>query len=228
MAPMATGAERARGATAPGTRGATPSLGAELLSGGTRRGLPSALSHSPTPSHQLWPGCPTSCCHQGLCGPPWGWLWGGLWDLWGGWFGAGTPWGSVLGGALGDSAGGPASPTVESGEDYVNVLESEESADVSLGEWPVPAGVPPFPPSPCCGPLSECPALFTLHVAAPPSALPPADGSREYVNVSQELPPMARTEPGVCWAGGGDGGAGAAEALGARQGVGGRGDRDSL
>ncbi|XP_064448975.1 linker for activation of T-cells family member 1 isoform X2 [Mirounga angustirostris] len=85
--------------------------------------------------------------------------------------------------------------SMESGEDYVNVLESEESADVSLGEWPVPAGVPPLPPSPCCGPLSECPALFTLHVAAPPSALPPADGSREYVNVSQELPPMARTEP---------------------------------
>ncbi|XP_045731181.1 linker for activation of T-cells family member 1 isoform X5 [Mirounga angustirostris] len=43
--------------------------------------------------------------------------------------------------------------SMESGEDYVNVLESEESADVSL------------------------------------------DGSREYVNVSQELPPMARTEP---------------------------------
>ncbi|XP_025709614.1 linker for activation of T-cells family member 1 isoform X4 [Callorhinus ursinus] len=44
---------------------------------------------------------------------------------------------------------------VESGEDYVNVLESEESADVSL------------------------------------------DGSREYVNVSQELPPMAKTEPAI-------------------------------
>ncbi|XP_030884714.1 linker for activation of T-cells family member 1 isoform X2 [Leptonychotes weddellii] len=45
--------------------------------------------------------------------------------------------------------------SMESGEDYVNVLESEESADVSL------------------------------------------DGSREYVNVSQELPPMARTEPAI-------------------------------
>ncbi|XP_059978222.1 linker for activation of T-cells family member 1 isoform X4 [Lagenorhynchus albirostris] len=46
--------------------------------------------------------------------------------------------------------------SMESGEDYVNVPESEESADASL------------------------------------------DGSREYVNVSQELPPVARTEPGVC------------------------------
>uniref|UniRef100_M3YN83 Linker for activation of T cells n=1 Tax=Mustela putorius furo TaxID=9669 RepID=M3YN83_MUSPF len=45
--------------------------------------------------------------------------------------------------------------SMESGEDYVNVPESEESADASL------------------------------------------DGSREYVNVSQELPPMARTEPAV-------------------------------
>nr|XP_012416769.1 PREDICTED: linker for activation of T-cells family member 1 [Odobenus rosmarus divergens] len=45
--------------------------------------------------------------------------------------------------------------SMESGEDYVNVLESEESADVSL------------------------------------------DGSREYVNVSQELPPMAKTEPAI-------------------------------
>ncbi|XP_060140696.1 linker for activation of T-cells family member 1 isoform X3 [Globicephala melas] len=43
--------------------------------------------------------------------------------------------------------------SMESGEDYVNVPESEESADASL------------------------------------------DGSREYVNVSQELPPVARTEP---------------------------------
>lgn len=42
---------------------------------------------------------------------------------------------------------------MESGEDYVNVPESEESADASL------------------------------------------DGSREYVNVSQELQPTARTEP---------------------------------
>ncbi|XP_060504813.1 linker for activation of T-cells family member 1 isoform X1 [Panthera onca] len=45
--------------------------------------------------------------------------------------------------------------SMESGEDYVNVPESEESADVSL------------------------------------------DGSREYVNVSQELPPVARTEPAI-------------------------------
>ncbi|XP_045641838.1 linker for activation of T-cells family member 1 isoform X2 [Ursus americanus] len=45
--------------------------------------------------------------------------------------------------------------SMESGEDYVNVAESEESADVSL------------------------------------------DGSREYVNVSQELPPMARTEAAI-------------------------------
>lgn len=36
---------------------------------------------------------------------------------------------------LGDGAGGPASPTVESGEDYVNVPESKESANASLGEW---------------------------------------------------------------------------------------------
>lgn len=43
--------------------------------------------------------------------------------------------------------------SLESGEDYVNVPESEESADASL------------------------------------------DGSREYVNVSQELQPTARTEP---------------------------------
>ncbi|XP_029076293.1 linker for activation of T-cells family member 1 isoform X3 [Monodon monoceros] len=43
--------------------------------------------------------------------------------------------------------------SMESGEDYVNVPESEESADASL------------------------------------------DGSREYVNVSQELPPVARTKP---------------------------------
>ncbi|XP_016073423.1 PREDICTED: LOW QUALITY PROTEIN: linker for activation of T-cells family member 1 [Miniopterus natalensis] len=43
--------------------------------------------------------------------------------------------------------------SMESGEDYVNVPESEESADASL------------------------------------------DGSREYVNVSQELQPTARTEP---------------------------------
>ncbi|XP_036682165.1 linker for activation of T-cells family member 1 isoform X3 [Balaenoptera musculus] len=43
--------------------------------------------------------------------------------------------------------------SVKSGEDYVNVPESEESADASL------------------------------------------DGSREYVNVSQELPPVARTKP---------------------------------
>ncbi|XP_029802765.1 linker for activation of T-cells family member 1 isoform X1 [Suricata suricatta] len=45
--------------------------------------------------------------------------------------------------------------SMESGEDYVNVPDSEESADVSL------------------------------------------DGSREYVNVSQELPPMARTETAI-------------------------------
>ncbi|XP_024600199.1 linker for activation of T-cells family member 1 isoform X3 [Neophocaena asiaeorientalis asiaeorientalis] len=43
--------------------------------------------------------------------------------------------------------------SMESGEDYVNVPESEESADASL------------------------------------------DGSREYVNVSQELPPVERTKP---------------------------------
>ncbi|KAM9583494.1 linker for activation of T-cells family member 1 isoform 3-T3 [Trichechus inunguis] len=43
--------------------------------------------------------------------------------------------------------------SMESGEDYVNVPESEESAEASL------------------------------------------DGSREYVNVSQELQPAARTEP---------------------------------
>lgn len=43
--------------------------------------------------------------------------------------------------------------SMESGEDYVNVPESEESADASL------------------------------------------DGSREYVNVSQELQPTARTKP---------------------------------
>ncbi|XP_061065144.1 linker for activation of T-cells family member 1 [Eubalaena glacialis] len=43
--------------------------------------------------------------------------------------------------------------SMKSGEDYVNVPESEESADASL------------------------------------------DGSREYVNVSQELPPVARTKP---------------------------------
>lgn len=43
--------------------------------------------------------------------------------------------------------------SMESGEDYVNVPESEESADASL------------------------------------------DGSREYVNVSQELPPPPETEP---------------------------------
>ncbi|MBV95295.1 Linker for activation of T-cells family member 1, partial [Eschrichtius robustus] len=46
--------------------------------------------------------------------------------------------------------------SMKSGEDYVNVPDSEESADASL------------------------------------------DGSREYVNVSQELPPVARTKPGVC------------------------------
>ncbi|KAM5328742.1 LOW QUALITY PROTEIN: linker for activation of T-cells family member 1 [Glossophaga mutica] len=45
--------------------------------------------------------------------------------------------------------------SMESGEDYVNVPESEESADASL------------------------------------------DGSREYVNVSQELQPTARTEPAI-------------------------------
>lgn len=137
---------------------------------------------------------------------------------------AGTLWGSVLG-ALGDGAGGPASPAVESGEDYVNVAESEESADVSLGEWPLPTGVP----LPCLTLLwhsSGVSCSLTLHVAVPPSALPPADGSREYVNVSQELPPMARTEAGVCWAGGGagrgrGGGWAAAEARGARLGKGG-------
>lgn len=43
--------------------------------------------------------------------------------------------------------------SMESGEDYVNVPESEENADASL------------------------------------------DGSREYVNVSQELQPVARTKP---------------------------------
>lgn len=57
-------------------------------------------------------------------------------------------------GALGNSAGGTgAFATVESGEDYVNVPESEESADASL------------------------------------------NGSREYVNVSQELQPVAKTKP---------------------------------
>ncbi|XP_054438752.1 linker for activation of T-cells family member 1 [Pteronotus mesoamericanus] len=45
--------------------------------------------------------------------------------------------------------------SMESGEDYVNVPESEESADASL------------------------------------------DGSREYVNVSEELQPTARTEPAI-------------------------------
>ncbi|XP_053527651.1 linker for activation of T-cells family member 1 isoform X2 [Artibeus jamaicensis] len=45
--------------------------------------------------------------------------------------------------------------SMESGEDYVNVPESEESADASL------------------------------------------DGSREYVNVSQELQPTAKTEPAI-------------------------------
>ncbi|XP_066869353.1 linker for activation of T-cells family member 1 isoform X4 [Kogia breviceps] len=46
--------------------------------------------------------------------------------------------------------------SMESGDDYVNVPESEDSAEVSL------------------------------------------DGSREYVNVSQELPPGARSKAGVC------------------------------
>ena len=76
----------------------------------------------------------------------------------------------------------------------MNVPESEESADVSLGEWPVPPRVPlPSPTLTGCGPLSECPVLS-------PSTWP--SPRREYVNVSQELPPVARTEPGVCWDGG--------------------------
>lgn len=57
-------------------------------------------------------------------------------------------------GSLGNSArGAHAFPLVESGEDYVNVPESEESAEASL------------------------------------------NGSREYVNVSQELQPGAKTKP---------------------------------
>ncbi|KAJ8798643.1 hypothetical protein J1605_016446 [Eschrichtius robustus] len=77
-----------------------------------------------------------------------------MWKVFGGcgW----EPLGVCLGGSGYQCVGANAFPTVKSGEDYVNVPDSEESADASL------------------------------------------DGSREYVNVSQELPPVARTKPGVC------------------------------
>lgn len=71
-------------------------------------------------------------------------------------------------GALGDSAGGPASPAVESGEDYVNVPESEESADVSLGEWPVPPRVPL--PSPT---LTAVALFLSVLFSHPPRGRPP-------------------------------------------------------
>lgn len=138
-----------------------------------RLGTPQALSHTCHPAPWLRAAlcpCPQPGRHA-VCSPPhfhslssalgklpyFSPSPGPLWDPLG--LAAGRPLGSVLG-ALGDSAGGPASPAVESGEDYVNVPESEESADVSLGEWPVPPRVPlPSPTLTCCGPLSECPVL---------------------------------------------------------------------
>lgn len=78
-------------------------------------------------------------------------------------------------------------PTVES-RDYVNVPESEESAEASLGKWlGAPRALPPArSPSVwlCCG------------MAMSPLTVSP-DGSLEYVNVSQELQPLPGTEPGV-------------------------------
>lgn len=53
--------------------------------------------------------------------------------------------GCLYSAALSNGAGGLwCFPVVESGEDYVNVPESEENADASLGEWlvsPAPSSV---------------------------------------------------------------------------------------
>ena len=67
-------------------------------------------------------------------------------------------------GSLGNSAWGThAFPLVESGEDYVNVPESEESADASLSEWgDLPGallGLPSLPPSL----LPPPPSLLSCH-----------------------------------------------------------------
>ena len=78
-------------------------------------------------------------------------------------------------GSLGNSAwGAHAFPLVESGEDYVNVPESEESADASLSEaFLAPSwGLPSLPPSL----LPPPPSLLSCHPG---------------VGVSSPLPPVA-------------------------------------
>lgn len=77
---------------------------------------------------------------------------------------------------------------MESGEDYVNVPESEDSAEASLGRWLCAPGMfyslsPPF----------SWPALPVTV----PLDLSSTDGSREYVNVLQELQPVSGAEQGV-------------------------------
>lgn len=95
--------------------------------------------------------------------------------------------------------------TVESGDDYVNVPESGGSADASLGKWLAPPYCPPptLPwghpqPSPLCPRVGRGSIpLGPLPQYDPPS-LVPTDGSREYVNVLQELPVESRSQPGEC------------------------------
>lgn len=68
---------------------------------------------------------------------------------------------------------------MESGEDYVNVPESEESADASLGEWLVPHGallrssIPPSSSPTNPPPLSVWPTYNPLGVPCPLAGCPP-------------------------------------------------------
>ena len=77
---------------------------------------------------------------------------------------------------------------MESGEDYVNVLESEDSAEASLGRWLC---------IPCMSYSLSPPFLWPVLSVTVPLDLSFTDGSREYVNVSQELQPVSGAEQGV-------------------------------
>ena len=116
-----------------------------------------------------------------------------MWKVFGGcgW----EPLGVCLGGSGYQCVGANAFPTVKSGEDYVNVPESEESADASLGErlgsaFPphsraphpiltlIPALRVPTAPSLALSPSAwVSSSSLTLSVACPPfgMAVPPSD-----------------------------------------------------
>lgn len=77
---------------------------------------------------------------------------------------------------------------MESGEDYVNVPESEDSAEASLGRWLC---------APCMFYSLSPPFPWPALPVTVPLDLSSTDGSREYVNVSQELQPVSGAEQGM-------------------------------